>query len=70
MYTMLLLIAWIAILLGILCLYLEMKEYDFKFKDAPVAQLSQPIATSPLWAVGCGEPSPTWCAPPAPDRYS
>jgi hypothetical protein len=40
---MLLLFAWIALLLGILVLYLEMKEYDFKFKGAP-AMITAPTA--------------------------
>lgn len=35
LYTMLLLIAWIFILLGILVLYLEMKVYDFEFERVP-----------------------------------
>jgi len=37
LYTVLLVLALIAILLAILCLYLEMKMYDFKFKGATVA---------------------------------
>jgi hypothetical protein len=46
---MLLLVAWIALLLGILVLYLEMKEYDFKFKGAP-AMLTAPAAVrTSLW---------------------
>ncbi len=40
-YTMLLLVAWIAILLGILMLYLEMKVYDFEFRRVP-AMLNSP----------------------------
>ncbi len=35
LYTVLLLIAWIFILLGILVLYLEMKVYDFEFERVP-----------------------------------
>ena len=31
-YTMMLLMSLIAILIGCLCLYLEMKEYNFEFK--------------------------------------
>ena len=31
-YTMMLLLSLIAILIGCLCLYLEMKEYNFEFK--------------------------------------
>ncbi len=37
LYTVLLILALIAILLAIICLYLEMKMYDFEFKGAPVA---------------------------------
>jgi len=37
LYTALLAIALVALLLGILCLYLEMKQYDFKFKGGPPA---------------------------------
>ncbi len=34
LYTMLLVIAWIAILLAILVLYLELSEYNFEFTAA------------------------------------
>lgn len=50
LYTMLLLFAWIALLLGILVLYLEMKEYDFKFKGAP-AMITAPTAVrASMWS--------------------
>ena len=57
LYTMLLLVAWIALLLGILVLYLEMREYDFKFKGAP-AMLTPPAAASAsMWScAGSGCP--------------
>jgi hypothetical protein len=50
LYTMLLLIAWIAILLGILCLYLEMKQYGPRWNKPPVTQLPRPAATSTFQA--------------------
>ena len=34
-YTMMLVASLIAVILAILCLYLEMKDYDFDFKSAP-----------------------------------
>ncbi len=52
LYTVLLILALVAILLAILCLYFEMKMYDFKFKGAPVAAaLEVPVtadATRPI----------------------
>jgi len=36
LYTALLAIALLALLLGILCLYLEMKAYQFEFKGRPL----------------------------------
>jgi len=42
LYTALLAIALVALLLGILCLYLEMKQYDFKFKGGPPAPTVPP----------------------------
>lgn len=49
LYTMLLLVAWIALLLGILVLYLEMKEYDFKFKGAPAMLTAPATVRTSLW---------------------
>ena len=49
LYTMLLVIAWIAILLGILVLYLELSEYDFEFRAA--ASLGTPAAVrATVWS--------------------
>jgi hypothetical protein len=49
LYTVLLLIAWFAILLGILALYLEMKEYDFKFKESSALTTAPAAARSNMW---------------------
>lgn len=38
-YSLLLLIAWIALLLGILLLYLEMEMYNFEFQGGPAVSL-------------------------------
>jgi hypothetical protein len=55
LYTVLLTLALIAILLGILCLYLEMKMYDFKLNGAPVAAAPEvPIATDAVAWGGWG----------------
>ncbi len=50
LYTMLLLIAWIALLLGILVLYLEMKEYNFEFKGAPAMLTAPDAVPTGMWS--------------------
>ena len=47
-YTMMLVASLIAVILAILCLYLEMKDYDFDFKSAP----------TPASAPGFGDTTP------------
>jgi len=59
LYTMLLIISLIAILLAILCLYLEMKPYDFQFKAAMLsadrfAAGGQWLVDSGRWMLGTG----------------
>jgi len=47
-YTMLLVIAFLEIVVGCLCLYLQMNTYQFKVKLPPNALLSStPAATAP-----------------------
>ncbi len=49
LYTALLAIALVALLLGVFCLYLEMKAYQFKYKDGPrVPQVPQAAASPGL----------------------
>ena len=50
LYTMLLLIAWIALLLGILVLYLEMREYNFEFKGAPAMLTAPASVRTSMWS--------------------
>lgn len=38
-YSLLLLVAWIALLLGIVLLYLEMELYDFEFRGGPTVSI-------------------------------
>lgn len=59
LYTILLAIALAAILLGILCLYLEMHAYDFQFKGGPTVLLD-------LWR---GADNPVRLALGAPYEY-
>lgn len=47
-YTVMLAISLVAILLGILCLYLENKAYNFEFKGGPPPAASLEPA-SPVW---------------------
>ena len=46
-YTMLLVIALLEIVVGCLCLYLQMNTYQFKVKVAPGALLPPPSAAAP-----------------------
>jgi len=55
LYTMLLLIAWLAILLGTLMLYLEMKEYNFEFKGAPAMHTAPTAVHTTMWSCSAGE---------------
>lgn len=41
MYTVLLVMSLIAVLLGILFLYLHMDHYDFKFKGGPIVMMTK-----------------------------
>ncbi len=50
LYTMLLIVAWIAILLGILMLYLEMSEYNFEFRGAPAMRAAPPAVSDSTWS--------------------
>ena len=50
LYTVLLVIALLAVLIGILFLYLEMDTYDFKFKGGPAVTMLTDHARS-LFAV-------------------
>ena len=34
-YTFMLIVALLAVILGIVCLYFEMERFDFEFKEAP-----------------------------------
>lgn len=45
-YTVLLILALIAILLGILCLHFEMKMYDYEFRGAINVPADHPIAVA------------------------
>ena len=56
LYTVLLMLALIAILLAILCLYLEMKIYDFKFKGATAAATLEVPTTADMVGL-CGTDS-------------
>ncbi len=47
LYTVLLAIALVALLLGILCLYLLMKEYQFKYKGGPTVPPLPQAAAAP-----------------------
>ena len=62
-YTVLLILALIAILLGILLLYLEQKPYDFKFRGGAMAPgHSRPVAACverPLDVPACRIAAPT-----------
>lgn len=52
-YTVMLAVSLVAILLGILCLYLENKAYNFEFKGGPPPAASLELDASPghsLWA--------------------
>lgn len=51
-YTTLLVISLLAIVLGILCLYLEMSAYEFKFKGGPTPASipANEITVGPAWA--------------------
>jgi hypothetical protein len=42
LYTVLLVIALVAVLIGIVFLYLEMQAYDFKFQGGPTVVSNQP----------------------------
>jgi len=55
LYTMLLLIAWLALLLGILVLYLEMKEYKFELKGAPAMMTAPAAVRAGMWACSDSE---------------
>ena len=60
LYTVLLVIALLAILIGILFLYLEMRRYEFKFKGGPPVANGeqQPSTFSDQWpALTVGMPS-------------
>lgn len=48
-YTALLAIALVAILLGILCLYLELRAYNFELKPAGAGMLL-PISRRRVWS--------------------
>ena len=55
LYTILLAIALVAVLLGILFLYLEMQLYEFKITGAPpVGMVSQWLVASGQWLVVSG----------------
>jgi hypothetical protein len=56
-FTMLLVLALLAILLAIAALYAIMKEYDFKFK-APSAGLGGAVSTAPRVASAPSASSP------------
>ncbi len=55
-YTFMLIVALIAIIIAIVCLYFEMKRFDFDFKGAPKPP---PPATA---AVAPGQPAATLVA--------
>ena len=71
MYTALLVITLMALLIGILCLYLEMKGYNFEFRGAPKVSLRTVEAVDGLcgspWSVAAGPAhsvtafGPTFC---------
>ena len=41
-FTVLLVIALVALILGIVCLYAEMEAYEWKFKNVPTVSLAAP----------------------------
>jgi hypothetical protein len=52
LYTVLLVIALLAILAACLCLYLEMQLYEFKFSGGPTVWLQQTLSACPWTAAG------------------
>jgi len=65
LYTVLLVIALVAIIIGIVFLYLEMQLYEFKFQGGPTVVMSMDQGTagadrlaSQLPIFGCLSPSP------------
>lgn len=59
-YTVLLVLALIALLVGILCLYLEMEMYEWKIEGGPSVSAHLPAPTAMAgrqWAIR-SEPSP------------
>ena len=44
LYTILLIVSLLAVLLGILFLYLFNRDYEFKYKGAPKASISRPAS--------------------------
>ena len=64
-YTFMLIVALLAIILGIVCLYFEMKGFNFEFKEAPKVPPAVVAAALPA----CGGPAlrlshPTGLVPP------
>lgn len=51
LYTVLLAIALVAVILGILFLYLEMQQYEFKIDGAPMVGMIKWAMGSGPWAV-------------------
>jgi hypothetical protein len=49
-YTMMLVASLIAIILAIVCLYAEMKDYDFDFKSAPRPASAPAVETQSMVA--------------------
>jgi hypothetical protein len=61
LYTVFLVIALVAVLIGILFLYLEMQFYEFKIKGAPPV-----VMTSGQGAGTWGTADQSWCATECP----
>jgi len=64
-YTFMLIVSLLALILGILCLYFEMKRFDFEIKEAPkvppaVVAVAPPVQP-PLVALARPVPSNRTC---------
>jgi hypothetical protein len=46
-YTFMLIVSLLAVIVGCLCLYFEMKRFDFKFKSTDVPK-PPPVSAAPL----------------------
>jgi hypothetical protein len=66
-YTACLVISLIAILLGILVLYLEMKSYQFEFDGAPRPASAMERVVPVRVAAMPGPPSAAFCREPSPE---